>query len=234
MTPVLIYTDTDTIDDEQETLANIVPVYQAIYTAVKGAGVASPTLAEIDGLVQNARKQSQTTFVNDYVLNKLVAAVSPFIVNGVTLTTAAVKGFISMPDTSAITAALQPVWGHNSQSVFSGKARAARLNLLSLTDDVISAVEDADTQITALFTYYTVSDASATLATQLLAVCTSLNAFDTANAGIYLKRIPTGNRNDQGDLETEIPGVAVSRENNNYILSLSFIRKFEQTGTVWF
>src|SRR5260221_14265319 len=110
----------------------------------------------------------------------------------------------------------------------------ARLSLLSLECDVISAIPDADTQLADLFTQYTKTDASAIIATQLQAVCDSLNVFNNANEGIYLKRIPTISRNTPMHLESEIPGISVSEVNKNYVVSLFFIRKFEQIGNLNF
>ena len=234
MTPVLIYTDTKSINDENSTLNNVVPIYQAVYNALVACGVTNITLAEIDALVNNARRQNNTPFVYNYVQSKLVAAVSPYVVNGVTWPYASVAAIITVPDISGITAALQPVWGGNSQSIFIGNAKGTRLNLLQIVTGVISAVATASTQITALYSFYTANDASVTLVNQLQAVCDALNTFNAANGGIYIKRIQTVNRNQFGDLEAEIPGIAISQANNNFIVSLYTVRKFEQIGTMNF
>jgi hypothetical protein len=236
MIPVLLYTDTKRISDEQTTLSNIVPIYQAIYTAVKAAGITAPTLAEIDVLVQNAKKRSTADFVTDYVTNKLVSQVSPFVVNGVTLTSQAVKGMIAIPNTAAITTALQPVSGGQYQNIFIGESKASRLNLLSLAADVITAVADANAQITALFTYYTANDASTTIANQLQAVCDALNTFNGANSGIFASKIPTDEHNTFNNsylgMQTSIPGIAYF--NNSYVVSLPYMRRYEQLGTLNF
>ena len=117
MDPVLIFTDTDRIEDEQTTLIGLIAPYQAIYNALVAAGITAPTLTDIAGLVENARKQSQTNYVFNYVQSKLVAQISPFVVNGVTMNQAFVQSSIQMPDLGAITVALVPFLGANAQRI---------------------------------------------------------------------------------------------------------------------
>jgi hypothetical protein len=232
MTPVLLYTDAQTITDEQTTLTNAVTAYQSIYNAVKAVGVTAPTLAEIDSLVQKAKGKTPTDFVNDYVVSKLVAQAGPFVINGVTLNATAVKNMILMPSTAGITTALNVISGGNWQNLFIGSAKHPRINLMSLAADVISAVGDANAQIVALFTFNTVNDASATIAGQLQAVCDALNTFNTSSGGIYSKRILGNSENIYHQRPTEIPGIAIF--NNSFVVSVTWIRKFEQTGSVNF
>src|ERR1700760_1009804 len=122
MNPVLLSKDTKRIEDEQTTLSNVVEVFQSIYDAIKAVGI-TPTIAEISNLINNARKSEAGGFVRNYITDKLVAAVSPYVVNGVKFTDQAVKGFISVPDTSGVSAALQPVWGQNAKNIFEGDVR---------------------------------------------------------------------------------------------------------------
>lgn len=211
MNPVLLYTDTSLINNEIRVLDKVVPFYQSIYTAVKNLGI-TLTIADIDGLVQSYRNSSrQPAFVDDYIQNKLTDAAAPYELNGVPLTREAVKGMIALPDTSALKAALQNVY----QVLSDNSARRGRL--LSLADDVISKVSDANTQITALYTYYTKSDASATLATNLQTVCDALNTFDESHNGFFGKR--------------GIPGLDYRK--GQFVVSLDFIRKYESTGTIF-
>lgn len=233
MEPVLIYTDTKSIADEHATLNNIIPLYQAVYDAVKSVGVTSPTLNEIYQLVQNARRKNERNFAFDYVQGKMVAQAGPMSLNGVTFSASAVAKMVQVPDVSPITAALQTFWGNNAQWHFIGNAKGTRLSLLSLSGDVISAASDADAQITALFNHYTKNDQSAALANELQAVCDGLNVFNTANGGLYVKRIPSHIRDEHGNLISTIPGVAVNAD-GNFIIGLKFIRKFEQMGTLTF
>jgi hypothetical protein len=232
MNPVLIYTDSEKISDEQETIDNVVTIYQAVYTAIKTLGV-TPTLAEIDILVQYAKRQSQTNFINDYILNKLTDAAAPFVLNGISLTRDAVKGMIALPDTTAIKTVLQSVWGFNSQKVFVGQVNGARINLLTLAADVISKVADANTQITNLYTFYTMTDASATMAANLQAVCDALNNFDTNNNDFYRRTIPPLERQYNGEgIATVIPGLDI--RNDAFVISLHFMRKYEEIGNLNF
>ncbi|MBS1526712.1 MAG: hypothetical protein JST19_13730 [Bacteroidetes bacterium] len=231
MNPVLLYTDTKRITDEQTTLANVVTLYQSVYNAIKAVGI-TPTITEIDGLVRSARAQTPQDFINPYVANKIADSATSFVVNGVTLTRAAFQSMIALPNTSGILAALQPVWGANSQRVFIGDAKAARTDLLSLANEVIGAVAGANTTIANLFTYYTASDASAGMAAQLQAIADALNTFNGANSSFMAKNIPTIAMNQQGSYECGIPGLTIS--NGNFAVSMSFIRKYEETGIMEF
>ncbi|HVS92459.1 MAG TPA: hypothetical protein VHE59_10520 [Mucilaginibacter sp.] len=231
MNPVLLYTDTQRINDEQATLANVITAYQAIYDAIKAVGV-TPTIAEINSLVSSARRQAPTDFVTPYIANKLADAATSFSVNGVTFTRAAFMSMIAVPDISGIMTALQPVTGNNAQRIFIRDAKGPRIDLLSLANDVISAVAGANDTITALFTYYTASDASATMATQLQAICDAINTFDGTNNGFVLQKMPTARRNQNGYYESAFPGLAVL--DGSFVVSLEFIRKYEQTGSLGF
>jgi hypothetical protein len=247
MDPVLLGTDAERITDEQETLANVATLYQSVYNAILAVGITAPTLAEVDMLVQAAKTQQvgnadnyfsaisglknlAPDFVTNYVTNKLVAQA----MNGVQLTAAAVAKMIVVPDLSGITTALQPVTGGNAQNIFIGDAKATRLNLLSLAANVISAVAGADATIAALFTYYTVNDASASLATQLQAVCTALNTFDEANNNLFLLKMPPPPDTSFAALGkvTVMPGLAIL--DGEFIVDIQFIRKFEQFGNLNF
>jgi hypothetical protein len=185
MTPVLIYTDTKRIADEQAVLDNAVTLYQAVYNAIKAIGI-QPTIAEIDNLVNLAKRQSTTDYVKDYVTNKVLDAATSFVVNGVTFTRNAFKSFMALPDYSGITTALMPsfaLFNNNASDI-----KAINPALLSLTADVISKVSDADTQITNLYTYYTKTDASSAVATGLQTVCDALNTFDSGNNDFFSKK----------------------------------------------
>ena len=233
MAAVLLFTDTDRIEDEQDTLANVVELFQSIYTAIKAVGV-TPTLAEINELVTSARRRSTSDYVNTYVVNKLIAAVSPYVVNGVTFTDAAVRGVIKVPDTSGITVALHPVLGGNSQNVFIGKATAAQLNLLAVAADVVSAVEGADDTLAATYTYYTKTDASAAVATSLQAVADALNTFDGSNNNFFARKTPPGDERWKSNARsTAIPGLELN-DDRDFVISLNFIREYEKLGTLEF
>jgi hypothetical protein len=251
MDPVLLGTDAERITDEQETLANVVTLYQSVYNAILAVGITAPTLVEVDKLVQAAKTQQvgnadnyfsaisglknlAPDFVTNYVTNKLVAQAMPFAMNGVQLTAAAVAKMIVVPDVSGITTALQPVTGGNAQNIFIGDAKATRLNLLSLAANVISAVAGADATIAALFTYYTVNDASASLATQLLAVCTALNTFDAANDNFFLLKMPPPPDTSYNAIGTvtAFPGIAVLE--GEFVVDREFIENYERFGTLDF
>jgi hypothetical protein len=210
----------------------VVEVYQTIYNAIKAVGV-TPTIAEIDSLVQSAKRQSTADFINSYIKGKLVQQLAPYQLNGVQMSQEFFMNGVVLPDTTGIKTALQPVWGYKADKVFEGDAKSARLNLLSLANDVISAVAGADATIASLFTYYTQSDASAAMAAQLQAVADALNTFDAANGAFMGKKVPTIEfKSNQGYYESTIPGLAV--DNGTFVLSLDFIRKYEQFGSLNF
>ena len=167
-------------------------------------------------------------------MGKMVAAVSPYVVNGVTFTSAAVASFIQLPDTSGVTAALQPVWGGNAQNIFVSEYGAPNLNLLALADDVISAVAGANATIAELYAYYTATDASATLANSLQAVCDALNTFDAANNNFYAHKTPVGDERWKSNASsTAIAGLELTVA-NTFVVSLNFIREYEKIGNLNF
>jgi hypothetical protein len=229
MTPVLIYTDTNAIEDAQDTLNNIAPIFQNVYSALKAIGI-TPTLKEIQALVQKAKAGHDDNFVREYVLDKKVQAVTPFQVNGLTFTTQAVKIMIAMPDISLIIVALKDVWGSNSNQVFTGSIKDVRIDLLSIKDDTISIIEDAETKIKAIYTQYTKTEASSKLAIQLQAVCDSLNAVNVSNDGIYEKKMPFEARNPYGHRVIELPGIAISED--GFIINPTYITRFERVGNM--
>jgi hypothetical protein len=233
MNPVLLYTDTQRIADEQTTLLNVVTLYQSVYNAIKAVGV-TPSLTEINQLANAAKKQDPYNIVKEYIIDKLVIQAGPQSLNGLQLNRAAIKSMIAVPDINGIIGALQPVTGGGHQSLFVGDAKGVRLDLLTLSDDVVNEVPDADDKINKLHTYYTETEASAKLATELQAICDALNVFNASNEQLLTKRIPNASSYDrrfEGN-ESSIPGLFVSR--GKFVVSVTFIRKFEQVGTPHF
>jgi hypothetical protein len=227
MTPVLIYTDAQAVADEIVTINKVVTLYQSVYTAIKAAGV-TPTLAEIDNLVQLAKRGDTSNFINDYIVNKLLDAAAPYVLNGVTLTRDGVKNMMAVPNTSGIKTALGP-----SSQIFTSRTNGARLNLLALASDVISKVSDANAQITTLYTYYTQNDSSAQVATDLQTVCDALNTFDGTYNNFFVKKTPPGKDLRTGNNSgTIIPGLTLI--GGAFVIDLGFIRKYEQMGTLDF
>ena len=229
MDAVLIYTDTNQINDEIAVLNKVVTLYQSVYTAIKAAGV-TPTIADIDGLAQQFQKQYNVNDqIKNYIMGKLLDAAAPYTFNGVTFTREAVSTMLAVPDLSAIISYLNGV-----RTTFSSRTRGARLNLLTLASNTISKVSDANAQITALYTYYTKSDASAQLATDLLTVCAALNTFDTSYHGYFAKEIPKPLENHltRYPKNTTMPGLKLLND-GTFAVDIEFIRKFESTGSLF-
>jgi hypothetical protein len=222
MDPVLIFTDTQKINTEKALLNKLVPIYQAVYDALKGMGVTA-TLAELGNLTNWKLKGTTHDYVNDYVRNKLLDQLAPYQINGVTMTREFFLNNIEMPDTAPVTAALAPMAGVTNSSV-----GGVRKNLLALAADVISKVVDSDAQITTAYTYYTQTDATAQLATDLQAVCDALNTFDdTNNDAMKIAAVGKGYKNvGISSGETMMPGIEVISE--EFVVSLKYIQQKER------
>jgi hypothetical protein len=134
MNPVLLYTDTKSIQDSETILASAVETYQSIYNAIQAVGVTAPALSEIQQLILSAKKQSVSNddsvfgiagvanlgagFIANYVKNKLVDQAMPYVVNGISWPSSKVAEIITLPDLTVLSTALQPVWGGNYKNIF--------------------------------------------------------------------------------------------------------------------
>jgi hypothetical protein len=146
MDPVLIYTDTTRIQREKDFLDRFVPVFQSVYTAIKATGV-TPTISEINTLVGHTRTgNGAPNFVQEFIINKLLDAAAPYNFSGVTFTREAVRGMIVQPDVSAIITALNA-----AKAISIANLNGVRIDLLTLTADVIAKAETADDTITSVY-----------------------------------------------------------------------------------
>jgi len=220
MNPVLIYTDTNRIANEKAVLTKVVTLFQNVYNALAAINV-TPTIAEINNLVSwTKQNNNRGNWLQDYAVNKIVDAAGPLEVAGITLDRAKfIQLMNALPDVSGVKTALNTVG-----STFNGLVNAARTNLLSLANGVISKVGDSDTQIETEFTYYTKTDASATIANGLQAVCDALNTFNAANPGIL--KSPVNNAISDYTPAGNLPA-AITDMYGTFVISLAFIRGYE-------
>lgn len=220
MNPVLIFTDTETITNEKAFLNTALPVFQAVYDAFKAISI-TVSIQEINNLiVWTVNHNGAPNFVQEFAVNKLLDAAAPYVLNGITLGRDKIKDMMILPDVSGVNTALKGAYNMRGYNF-----GAVRYNLLSLANDVISKVSDSDTQIEALFTYYTKTDASAQLATDLLVVCTAMNTFDAAHNNALIMVQPRVIK-DFGKNEFIAPH-PLKVLNNQVVINLDYIRQFE-------
>ncbi|HTK22397.1 MAG TPA: hypothetical protein VL442_22925 [Mucilaginibacter sp.] len=226
MNPVLIFTDTERIAEEKAALNSYVTGFQSIYDQIKALGI-TPTIQKVSNLLQ-WRKQIRTDdYVGTFVLNELLALAGNYSFNGITLNQEKLKELIVIPDLTTLKSAI-----NTAANVFAYNL-SPNTALLTVNNDVISKVANSDTQIETLYTYYTKTDASAQLATDLTAVCDSLNSFDESNGGFLSSSLMKRSYSSgQGDIDDVIPGVSII--NSAFVISLKFIRRFEEDGTLYF
>ncbi|WP_295714357.1 hypothetical protein [Mucilaginibacter sp.] len=220
MTPVLIFTDTQRITIEKNLLNKVVPLYQSIYDAFKAIGI-TVTLDEIFNLVSWTISGRNTgEWIQDFAINKIVDAAGPLVVAGITLNRAKfIELMDTKPNVTGIKTALNQV-----DNVINGNIKGIRKNLLGLTADVISKVTDSDAQIEALFTYYTKTDLSAQLATDLQLVCNAMNTFDSAHSSVLNE--PDSHAFKDVGYTGRYPA-AIKDSYGTFVISLDFIRAFE-------
>jgi len=221
MTPVLIFTDNQRIATEKNLLNKVVPFFQSVYDAFKAIGV-TVTIDEISNLSSWTISGRNTgDWVQDFTTNKMVDAAGPLVVAGITLNrTKFIELMDSKPDVTGVKNALR-----NANNVTNGNIKGIRKNLLSLTDDVISKISDSDAQIEAEFTYYTKTDASAQLATDLQLVCDAMNTFDNTNP--YVLRSDSPNNSGIDVVFAGRYPAAITVINSQFVINLAFIRAFE-------
>lgn len=222
MNPVLIYTDQERINAEIAVVDNAAPLFQQIYTALKNVGVTA-TLADINSFVfWTINGNGMGDFVATYTLEKLTDKLAPYQYNGVTMSRDWFKNNIDVPDTSAITDLLSEF-----RRFLGGNIKGINPAYLSLVDDVITKADTADDAITTAYTYYTKTDASAQLATELQAVCDAMNTFDENHNDAFKHSL--GLYTSYGLMtkaETPIAGIALL--NDEFVVSLAYIRNQEE------
>jgi len=228
MTPVLIYTDTQRIAAEKAILNKVVTLFQAVYTAFKGISI-TVTIQEINNLVSwTLNDNGGPDFVANFALNKAVDSAGPLTIGGITLDRA--KFIDLMSEKPNVTTVIQALGRTQDTFMGPGNIKGVRINVLSLTGDVISKVNDSDTQIEAEFTYYTKTDASAALCNSLQSACDGLNTHDEAYDNHIAGTLSTGNMSSDHQFATPMPGIAIAGE--EFVPHLGFIRKFEQSGSL--
>jgi len=222
MSPVLIFTDTQKITEEKAFLNKAVPFFQSIYDAFAALNI-TVSIQEINSLVNwTVNGNGGQNFVQNFAVNKLLDAAAPYVLNGVQLSRDKVKDMMILPDVSAINSALQ-----SSNSVFSYSYQGVRVDLLTLANSIISKVADSDAQIEALFTYYTKTDASAQLATDLLVVCAAMNTFEGAhNNALKIAQPQIYGNSGKNEFVAPHPLKVV---NGQFVINLDYIRRFEES-----
>lgn len=226
MNPVLIYTDNTRIEREKDFLDDSISVLQSVYDALITLGVAA-TLTEINNLVSWTHNgNGGRNFEQEFVINKLLDAAT-YVVNSITVTREGMRNIMAIPDVSGVIAALKQVgdlYNHNPD------AKGIRVNYLTLIEGVVAKSLTADDLISAEFTYYTKSDASAALANSLQTVCDAINTHDAAYKDAILIGCVNGTH-PLAQMETQMKGIAIVGD--DFTPSLSYIRKFEQTGSLF-
>ncbi|MDB5029727.1 hypothetical protein [Mucilaginibacter sp.] len=226
MNPVLIYTDITRIEREKEFLDDSVALFQSIYDALTALGI-NVTLNEINNLVSwTYRGNGGPNFEQEFVINKLLDAAT-YMVNGITVTREGMRSIMAIPDVSSVITALKGVGYLYSNNL---GVNAVEIALLILTAGVVAKVPTAYDTITAKYTYYTQTDASAALANSLQGVCDALNTHDAAYKDAILIGCDAGTQPAVQAL-TQMKGIAIIGD--EFTPSLSYIRKFEQTGSLF-
>lgn len=143
------------------------PYLQAVYDACVAQNI-TVTIQDLLNFKQwHAVQQNFSSSLANFVRNQLVEKALPEAnFAGVQISREKLKDLIVMPDLTAVISEVE-VFVNRAQGY---NGLQIRPNLLVLNIGVIAKVADADAQLTAEFTYYTKSDASAQLATDLLAV----------------------------------------------------------------
>lgn len=240
MEQILIYKDDKRINNVKQALNAEIPIFQGVYDAIISAGV-MPTLHEIRHLATITINGNTThNMVESYIEKKLLDIAHKHDFNGISLNREAVKNMISLPDVTPIKNALQKLRQVSGISEMSN----IPLDFFIISDGVISKAEAADSQIEGRFTYYAKTKASIELVKSLQNICDVLNSHD-AN---YNKAIHKGVLKDITQLgslrggqsgvdptkqtDTPLPGIALYA--NQFVVSLTYIRKFEEAGSVNF
>lgn len=220
MNPVLIFTDTPKINEQKNNLNQSVTLFQNIYNAFKAIDI-TPTILDISQFVSwTIGRNGLPDMVDRYISDKVLAAAGGFTANGIAIKSDVLRSMLVMPNSTNVKAEI-------NKSYHFG--RGTRVELLSVIDDVVTKVEDSDTQIEAIYSYFTKTDTSSQLATDLFAICASLNTFDDSH-----NKMLVTNLNQYLDIEiatneiqkdTTIQGIA--RFKGQFVPSLTFIRRFE-------
>lgn len=223
MEPFLIYTDNRSITAEKNALTAAVTYVQGVYDALKALGITA-SLSDLSNLTgwQRQADPRNKNFASNYVTQKLADQAMGATFNGVALQRDKLLDLISVPDLTNMQSALQN-YGSLYQNMGSFSP-GIRYDLLTLTDDIIAKVADSDSTIEGYYTFYTQTDVSTTLATQLQAVCDALNAYNAANSNAMANAF-------KGAIGFEIPkqvpinGLALL--GTTFVVSLRYIRNFE-------
>ncbi|WP_295795167.1 hypothetical protein [Mucilaginibacter sp.] len=230
MNPVLIYTSTAKIAADKSALNLNLELFQNVYNAFKAINI-SPTLQEIGDLLSlTVNNNSAPGFETDYAVNKLLDAAAPYNLNGVQLQRSKVKDMIVPPNMTNVKAAL--IAAKQMQPGILGND----ISLLTLANDVISKVNNSDTIIETRNTFYTQTDAGATMANSVQAVCDALNTFDAANGKVIFgglskksaEFVYQNGKNVADPFESAIAGVEM--RGGQFGISLPFIRSVEHNS----
>lgn len=225
MEPVLIYTDNTRIEREQNFFDDSVAIFQAIYDALTAFGI-TVTLEDVNNFVAWTKNQnSSPNFEQEFVINKMLDAAT-YVVNGVTVSREGMRSLMVAPDVTALKTALKAVGTLYSRNP---NVNGVYVNLLVLADGVISKAEGADDTIAGLFTYYTNTDASATLANSIQTICDAMNTHEATYGNALVNGLGYG-KNANGQAFTPFKGIAIT--NGIFVVSLSYIRSFERSGSL--
>lgn len=217
MEPVLIRTDTKTINEQKENLNRAVTYAQSIYNQFKAINVPL-TLEQIADVVfwaKNGYKEEIRKMVVDHIIDS--KGIENFF--GVPVNRKKIEEIIDTPDLTDIIKWINnnPFAGVNNTDfgIFRG-----RINLLTIENDLVKKVAGADTTIEEQHTHYTKNNKGAELATKLLEIIETFNDY-----AAYINDKESNGVNKNLIYEDKFKGLVYN--GGTYQLDLDFIRRME-------
>lgn len=217
MEPVLIRTDTKTINEQKENLNRAVTYAQGIYNQFKAINVPL-TLEQIANVVfwaEKGHKEEIRKLVVDHIIDS--KGIENFF--GVPVNRKKIEEIIDTPDLTDIIKGINnnPFVGVNNADfrLFGG-----RINLLTIENDVIKKVAGADATIEEQHTHYTKNNKGAELATKLLEIIETFNDY-----AAYLNDKESNGVDKNLISEDKFKGLVYN--GGTYQLDLDFIRRME-------
>ncbi|WP_316777774.1 hypothetical protein [Pedobacter antarcticus] len=173
MEPVLIYTDTEKIQFEKAYLTASVSHFQELYDAFKLIGITT-NLNQLYTLASSSNKTSQEGIerkIKNFVIDELVKLAGNPSFGGVLINKEKLVEMLSVPDLSNINSLVDDYESWKQQGY------GFRIDLMEIVSDTILEKESAASALEALYTYYTVNDAGANVASVLFTLSNSLNQW---------------------------------------------------------
>lgn len=217
MEPVLIRTDTKTINEQKQMLNSVVEYTQFVFDQFKAIEVVLNVeqIAAIAFDAVNGHTSRIRQLVVDYIIDS--KGVSSFA--GVPINRNKLAEMIDTPDLTGIIKSVKdfPYSGN-------GKAHSENIssyrNYVVIENDVVKKTANADTEIEARLTHYTKNDKGVELANKLIAFANAFNEYAT-----YLNDKESNGLNKNLIYEDKFKGLVYN--GGTYQLDLDFIRSIE-------